>query len=420
MTNKNSIAFYLIGFYPFTLILGTLISETLNLILIILFVIECIKNKRLENYKDPIIYFLIIIWMYLIVNLLNSIDFQLSFNRSIFFIRYPLLILAISYFLIKYPEKIEIIFKLWMITLMITIVDLYIQYFLGANILGFKSPWDERLSGFFNQELKVAHLLIGFFLPAFAFFLNKNPKNYFLYVALILYFLILILTNERANIIRGISALFLFFIFVKIYKSKHKIVLILLMLISAGLAINFVDSVKHRFITEIKFINAEIKELGIDNSNKKLIFNIIRFSNYGPHYITSFEIYKKNKILGTGTKTFRKACNDVSIDKYYKADISLTNIKYKKCSTHPHQYYFEFLSDLGLIGFFLFLSFFLYLLYRIINSYYYTKSLVLLGSSVFFVVQLIPLLPTGSFFTSFGSTIFFVNLSIIFAYLKIK
>ena len=96
MTNKKFIPFYLIGLYPFTLILGTLISETLNLILIFLFVKECIKNKSLENYKDPIIYFLIIIWIYLIINLLNSIDIQLSFNRSIFFIRYPLLILAIS------------------------------------------------------------------------------------------------------------------------------------------------------------------------------------------------------------------------------------------------------------------------------------------------------------------------------------
>ena len=422
MTNKKSIAFYLIGFYPLTLILGTLISETLNLILIILFVNECIKNKSLENYKDPIIYFLIIIWIYLIINLFNSIDFQLSLNRSIFFIRYPLLILAISYFLIKYPKKIEIIFKLWMIILMITIVDLYIQYFLGANILGFKTPWPARLSGFFNQELKVAHLLIGFFLPAFAFFLNKNPKNYFLYVALILYFLILILTNERANIIRGISALFLFFIFIKIYKFKYKIVVILLMIISASLAINFIDPVKGRFITQIKGMNSKIKNLDIDNSNEKLIYNFIKFSNYGPHYISSFEIYKKNKILGTGIKTFRKACNDVSIDKYYEADTSLEgrSLAGRKCTTHPHQYYFEILSDLGLVGLFLFLSFFLYLLYRIINSYYYTKSLVLLSSSVFFVAQLIPLVPTGSFFTSFGSTIFFVNLSIIFTYLKIK
>jgi len=415
MINKQSIAFYLIGFYPFTLILGTLISESLNLILIILFAIECIKNKNTKNYKDPIIYFLIIIWIYLIVNLLNSVNYQLSLNRSIFFIRYPLLILAISYFLIKYPNKIEIIFKLWMITLIITIVDLYIQYFTGENILGFKSPWNERLSGFFNQELKVAHLLIGFFLPTFAFFLNKNPKNYFLYIVLILYFLILILTNERANIIRGTFALILFFVFIKIYKFKFKILLLFLIISSFTLVVNFIDPVKQRFVNEMKSMNSHLNNMNESGSNIKLIYNFIKYSNYGPHFITSFEIFKKNKILGSGIKTFRKSCDDVSIDKYYQKDL---NIKNFRCSTHPHQYYFEILSDLGLIGIFLFLSFFSYLLYRIINSYYYSKNLILLSSSVFFIAQLIPLLPTGSFFTSFGSTIFFVNLSLIFAYLK--
>ena len=70
-----------------------------------------------------------------------------------------------------------------MITVLITIIDLYIQFFFGQNILGFKSPWDQRLSGFFNQELKVAHLLIGFFLPSFAFFLEKISKTYiYIYV----------------------------------------------------------------------------------------------------------------------------------------------------------------------------------------------------------------------------------------------
>ena len=43
--------------------------------------------------------------------------------------------------------------------------------------MGFKSPWGARLSGFFNQELKIAHLLIGFFLPALAFYLSKKPKK---------------------------------------------------------------------------------------------------------------------------------------------------------------------------------------------------------------------------------------------------
>ena len=404
MINKKFIPFYLIGLYPFTLILGTLISESLSIILILLFAVESIKNKKLNFYKDLIIYFLVIIWIFMMINLFNSIDFQLSFNRSIFFIRYPLLILSITYFLRKDPDKIEIIFKLWMLTVVVTIIDLYIQFFFGANILGFKSPWDERLSGFFNQELKVAHLLIGFFLPAFAYFFQKKPKNIFLYILLILYFLILILTNERANIIRGSLALLIFFTLIPYFKVKIKTILISSILAIFCVMLFFVEPVKNRFIKEISAMDAD-----------KSLINYVILSNYGPHYLTSLEIFKKNKLFGTGIKTFRKSCKNVSIKKYYKDDSHLSN---SGCSTHPHQYYFEILSDQGLLGFIIFVSFFIYLSLRIIKRFFISKNLVFFATGSFLLVQLIPILPTGSFFTSFGSTIYFINLSLIFYYLK--
>jgi len=404
MINKKFIPFYLIGLYPFTLILGTLISESLSIILILLFAVESIKNKKLNFYKDLIIYFLVIIWIFMMINLFNSIDFQLSFNRSIFFIRYPLLILSITYFLRKDPDKIEIIFKLWMLTVVVTIIDLYIQFFFGANILGYQSPWEERLSGFFNQELKVAHLLIGFFLPAFAYFFQKKPKNIFLYILLILYFLILILTNERANIIRGSLALLIFFTLIPYFKVKIKTILISSILAIFCVMLFFVEPVKNRFIKEISFMDAD-----------RSLINYVILSNYGPHYLTSLEIFKKNKLFGTGIKTFRKSCKNVSIKKYYKDDSHLSN---SGCSTHPHQYYFEILSDQGLLGFIIFVSFFIYLSLRIIKRFFISKNLVFFATGSFLLVQLIPILPTGSFFTSFGSTIYFINLSLIFYYLK--
>jgi O-antigen ligase len=400
MTFKNSVPYYLIGLYPLALIFGTLVSEIITLFLIIFFIIDCVNKKKIFFIKDPIIYFLIIIWIYMLFNLFNSIDFNMSLNRSIFFFRYPLLIISIVYFLTMYPNKIGIIFKLWMITIIITILDLYIQFFFGENILGYKSPWSQRLSGFFDQELKVAHLLIGFFLPAFSFFFQKKPKNILLYIILILYFVILILTNERANIIRGILALLIFFIFIPNFKIKIKIISTSLILGIFCLMIFFVQPVKNRFLVEISSMKAG-----------KSISNYIILSNYGPHYLTSFEIFKKNKLLGTGTKTFRISCWDFSIKKYYKDAYSSPGAG---CSNHPHQYYFEILSELGLIGFLIFLSFFIFLSFKIIKNFYVSQNLVLLSSGSFLIVQFMPLIPTGSFFTSFGSTIFFINVSLIF------
>ena len=404
MINKNLLSLYLIGLYPVALIVGTLVSEFITFVISLLFIFECIKNKKIFNIKDPIILFLFIIWIYLLINLFISIDFQLSFNRSIFFIRYILLILSITYFLNKYPKNVDIVFKLWMITILVTIIDLYIQFFLGQNILGFKSPWSERLSGFFNQELKVAHLLIGFFLPSFAYFFQKNTKNVYLYIYLFLYFLILILTNERANIIRGSLAIFIFFIFLPNFASRFKIFFSITLILIFSFMLLFVQPIKDRFIKEISAMN-------VNNSFK----NYVILSNYGPHYLSSIEIFNENKLFGTGIKTFRIACKNVSLEKYYNKDNKLSK---SGCSTHPHQYYFEILSALGLVGFTLFISFFFYVIYRIINSFYLSNNLIILSAGIFFILQLIPLLPTGSFFTSFGSTIFFINVSLIFYYLK--
>ena len=403
MTFKNLVPFYLIGLYPIALTVGTLISEILTLFLIIFFFSEYPKNKNSFFFKNSIIYLLIIIWVYMLFNLINSADFKLSLNRSIFFIRYPLLILSITYFLTKKLNKIEICFKMWMATLIIIIIDLYIQFFLGENILGYKSPWDQRLSGFFDQELKVAHLLIGFFMPAFAFFLQKNPKNFFLYLILILYFLILILTNERANIIRGTLVILTFFIFIPQLKIKIKMIFSSIILSIFCMMLFFVQPIKARFIDELSAME----------TNGSII-NYIILSNYGPHYLTSFEIFKQNKLFGSGVKTFRISCKEISIQKYYNNNEKLPN---SGCTTHPHQYYFEILSEQGLIGLGLFFTFFILLSFKIIKGFYFSKNLILLSCGSFCIIQFLPLIPTGSFFTSFGSTIFFINVSLIFVYL---
>ena len=169
-----------------------------------------------------------------------------------------------------------------MITILITIIDLYVQFFFGQNLLGFKSPWNARLSGFFDQELKVAHLLIGFFLPSFAYFFQKNIKNFYLFFFLLLYFAILILTNERANIIRGTLALLIFFIFLPFLKTKFKLIISSLLILIFSSMLFVVKPIKARFINEIAAMQ-------VNNSIK----NYVIFSNYGPHYLSSIEIFKK-------------------------------------------------------------------------------------------------------------------------------
>ena len=65
---------------------------------------------------------------------------------------------------------------------------------------------------------------------------------------------------------------------------------------------------------------------------------------WGAHYLTSIEIFKDSKLFGSGIKTFRNVCNN---EKY--ADINSVNSN-NRCSSHPHNIYFEILAETGLVG----------------------------------------------------------------------
>ena len=398
----NKFVLALVGLLPLTLVVGTMISELLIFTIIFFFLSEILIKKKFEFFKDDIFLFLCVIWIYLLLNLINSTNFEHSLLRSIFFIRFPLLVVAINFFLKKNSYNFDLIFKLWGITLAIVIIDLYFQAIFGFNTIGFKSPWPSRLSGFLNQELKIAHILIGFVMPTICFYIPKTKNKTYILVLIFLYILILLLTNERSNTLKGFIVVFGLFIFYEKFNFKKKIFSIAMIILTITLILSFNISINQRFIREI--VNMDVKE--------KTLFNYIKYSNYGPHYLASLKIFKKYPIFGSGIKTFRIECHNVDIKNHYRTTSGLYN---NKCNTHPHQIYFEILSELGLIGFLLFFSFFFYLIYKSIKCYLNNKNKILLSSLLFIFAQIIPLLPSGSFFTNFGATIFWINVSIIYS-----
>ena len=74
-------------------------------------------------------------------------------------------------------------------------------------------------------------------------------------------------------------------------------------------------------------------------------------SQWGAHYLTSIEIFKDNPLLGSGADTFRYACSKEDYSKINSAEADV------RCNTHPHNIFFEILSELGIIGFLVFIFF---------------------------------------------------------------
>ena len=81
-------------------------------------------------------------------------------------------------------------------------------------------------------------------------------------------------------------------------------------------------------------------------------------------------------------------------------------------STHPHQIHFEFLSELGVMGYLFIIIFFIYHFYKFGKNKLHNDNLNLAGL-LFVLTSLLPLLPSGSFFTSNGATLFWLNFAMM-------
>jgi O-antigen ligase len=389
---KDNFFIILVGLYPAALVAGTAVSEMINLILIISFLSNCYMHKNWSWVKDRIFLWLLIIYFYLVANSLFSNYPEQSYERAIGFIRFPILIFAISFIFKAKKNSEKIIFGMWFATLAFLIFDLYYEVIFGHNLVGHQSPWKDRLSGMMFEELKIAHLLIGFSLPTlfFIFESDKNIKKFI--ISIIVFSIILILTGERANTLKGLFVIFLSFL---LYKNKFfqiKKVYLFFFLIIFSVLIYSKPNIHQRYYLEIS--NAW------KNSNSS-VFNLVKNSNYGPHYQIAWSIFQNYPIFGSGLKTFRIECRKKAYSEY------------NGCTTHPHQLYLEFLSEIGLVGFVLFVSFFVYILCRAKKYLLKNKNGAVLCSALYVFALTIPLLPSGSFFTSFGATIFWINIAII-------
>ena len=158
--------------------------------------------------------------------------------------------------------------------------------------------------------------------------------------------------------------------------------------------------------------NDGIKNRFWDQFLKPIIntFSLQKYVNkttYGAHYDTAIKIFYNYPLFGSGIKTFR---NESSKNIYKSYD---TSIDLRRWATHPHQVHLEFLSETGIFGYLTFLLFFLYTIGKSIKHYIASKNFYQLSAILFVSITLLPILPSGSFFTTYGATIFWINFAIM-------
>lgn len=395
-TPKNEIIsklnILLISVLPIGLVAGSLISNLIVILIGILFITEISIKKELNYLNQINFYFLILINIYLILNSYFISENKESIFKAIGFIRFIIMAYAISYYFKKFDKK---IIKFWFLFFVVVTIDLLIEYIFGKNMLGNEAIYPGRLAGFTGDELKIGGFYFGFIFLSLSFLINQNYRLF--YIFSIIFFIVSILIGERSNFIKIFCMYSIFFIFYFNISLIKKSLIILILFIFSFLLISQIPILKSKYVNHI--FNENLKSFIKMKEEIKLI-DVVNTNQHFSHYYVALNIFKDNPIFGSGFKSFRLESHK---DEYQKEVFG--------SSTHPHQFHFEILSELGVVGYILIMSNLFLILYRQIklkNNNNLSKF-----ASIFIFISLIPMLPSGSFFTSYGATIFFINYSFL-------
>ncbi len=400
-SNKNLIILsFLLAILPISLLTGSLIINLITVVISIIFIFELSIKKKLNFLNDWSFYLLLFLWLSFLINLFFSQDSSLGISRTMGFIRFILLAQAIRYvFLINDTKYKELILKSWLLIFLVVNIDLLIEYFSGKNILGYKSTIDGRLASFLDDELKIGGYYFGFCLLSLATIYSYFRKDYkTIFVFAVSFLIIAILIGERSNFIKILFSILCVLFF---YFRKYKIQLLFLSLICTiifGTIILKNENLKYRYLSQWNKDN-------------------IKTNIYFTHYKTAILVFKKYPLFGSGIKNFRVEVKKI-IDEGFKDNDNYNNSHVM--TTHPHQINFEILSETGIFGFTCFFIFFLSSFISAFQKIFRKNNIFLIVSTTFCLIYINPLLPSGSFFTTYGATIFWTNYGVMITYLGSK
>ena len=394
--------FTLIILFPISYLLGNSIINLFLFLISLTYLFYLIKNKKISEFKKSSFLILFSLWITFVINLFLSQNFDLSLNRVLKFIFIIFFVSAIK-FIIRYKNYFfeNYIYKIWSLIFLIVIFDLVFEYIFGHNILGNKSYMPGRLTGFIDGELVIGYYFIGFALLAFIFLDKQVGKKNYTFFILLIFIYVSFLIGERSNFIKFFIASLIFFLIVYEIDLKKKIIGILITVSILYITVSNINIYKTRFVYQMPNL---LEKNGI----KKYMLN----STYGSHYNTALSVFKNNIIFGVGIKNYREE----SIKKIYTDQNK--DFKFQIMGTHPHQIHLELLSETGIFGYLSFFSFIIYSLYLSLSSFLKSKNHYQLAAILFVICSLIPLLPSGSFFSTYTSVLFWFNYALMMAYTK--
>jgi O-antigen ligase len=416
---------FLVFFFPLIIVLRSAAINVTTTIISILILFNIFKKTHIEIFKNKLVIYIIIFLLYIFINsIIHFTSFDLLL-KSLGNFRFLLLSLAVFFVFEKMSDIQQKFFIYFNIIIILLIAfDILYQFIFYKDIFGFLPGMCSsilpikclRFSGVFGDELIAGSYLsqIGF-LILLLFLKNLNlHKNYFNFLIKFFLFLfsisVILLTGERAALLIIVISFFFTYFF------KKKIIKFFFIFLSLLTLIFFsaqkIESINSRFIKLFDGWGSTTKQT--------TVINKITESPWSFHYQAAIELFLEKPILGHGPRGFRINCNSTNIDKktienrdYYR--------DYRACSTHPHNYLLEFLSENGLIGGLFFIGLFIFVFISVCKKNKKNKNenvFMFIGTGSLILAIIFPIKPSGSFFSTFNSSMLFYIFGFFLYYLK--
>ena len=402
---------FLIYILPLALLTGPFLGDFILFLISTYFLLITLKYKLWNLYKNYFFYGFLVFYILLILSSSLSNDPLFSFEHSLFYFRYLFFTFGVIYLIQSKSFSIHY-FTIILVSLStVVIIDSYMQFFTGYNLLGKLNNNSHEISTIFGRDVlayylvRLAPLTLAFLIADSKFF----PKPFIVSIFILFNSIIIIfLTGDRSEFFMSVICYLIIIMNISFFK---KIKLYFLLFISLTLLIIFSSSstLNNRYSVDIY---ENIKKLGPER-------NLVISFHHDAMFRSSIKMFLDKPILGHGSKMFRKLCSD---DKY------VINYDYRNdnhdhsCSTHPHNIYMELLAQQGALGFLIVFSIFIYLTLMLLKNTYLANSrktnngstindsqLCLL--SIIFI-NLFPFNATMGFFSNWSSIFLFFPVAI--------
>ena len=348
---------------PLLLVFSRSLADITIVLISLLFLYHSYKNIGWHWVKEKWFCFALIFTIYcLTINSAMSIEPTETLAYSLFFIRWPIFAMALSYWILNDTKSLKRFFVSMTIVLFFIIFDTWWQFIFDQDIFGFEKHSANRLTGPFTSPhvgmwLAKLAMLPPLFLILYNKYKLKEQENYLIYLFFIISTVLILsvfITGERMSLLLTLASIFIVFmgfIFAKLFSFKKVIILFLLSCIAIlFFALSFPETTQRAFFSAIeKILNW-------------------KSSDYGLVWQSAYDVWMQSPLFGVGLHKYREACENLGT---YGS--SYLNAIGSGVCFHPHNISLQLLSETGIVGFILFYIMVCVLAFSSLKTFYIKK-----------------------------------------------